>query len=219
MQTTETVRLISKASDCNIRTFIACLFDNDLQTLVIEGVVPIDILQATWNAIYMEYVDMSGADIPELSSIKSIYALQCRMKQVELLFIAATDCCRFIGVPGGEEIADILTETIERLKTCGIKLQWKNNQTDFFQQIQKAKTRDKVNYVRLEKLIKELEIEREIERKKRPTSNNDVTLFYSMLNSLEAEGFRIDEEKTSVARLAIMINDQRKRIERQQRMN
>jgi hypothetical protein len=208
METTA-VNVISRAADCNIKTYIACKFDNNLTSLVVSGKPTLDELFLAFNNIEMEFCDASGTSVPELGTRKRVMELQCRIKSVELYFVAAEHSFILLGEPA--------QAALDGLRKNGVSLSWPSN--DFAKQLKAAQTREKLKHVQLEELLKELEIELTIEKRDRPTHQNNVYHFYSLIHALEANGFRINETETSILRLGIMIRDFSKMVERQKRNN
>ncbi len=202
------MKLISKASECSIRIFISCEFDNNLGALIIEGEPAADELLYAWDNILTEFIDLSGTEMPEITKQKKINALYSRIERAKSCFFILNENIRYIKTSVFTELLPQAFEAIERLRKIGISLVFNNDINDLHTQVQNAQTREKLKEVQLEELLKDFNqfITDSTANKKVSYS---IKTFYEQLNSLEALGFKIDEERTSVARLAVMISSAR----------
>jgi hypothetical protein len=201
------MKYVGRAADCSIRIFMACRFDNNLQALVIDGEPPLNELEIAWQTILIEYLDASGNNPEELKHIRPVYAKKCRNRCVELCFLTVNGMLDMFNEP--------FPDALPLLKQNGHNIRWNGDIDDYKKQVKQSAIREITHSVKLDELESELKKFQELQAKTSPSADNELTLFYRLLNSLEASGYKIDEDKTNVARFAIMVKDYTAALSRQ----
>lgn len=204
-------KFICKASECNLNQFISCNFDNDLSVLIISGKPSPKQLEQAWDNIFTEYIDISGLykEMEELTLMRSIQFLKARNTSISVTIQSQLQALEIIGQP--------LTEYFQVFESNDYHVSWNGDKKDFIAQMEQIKT-EQISYeTELEDLETELDNffkEQEEKIKKRPTGSRKQ--FLRMINNLEKLGNRIDTDKLSVERFAVMISDYREISETQE---
>lgn len=200
----KTHKLISKASECSIRIFMACKFDNDLEQLIVKGDKSDTTefskkeLTEAWDNVLAEYIDLSGDSPAEVEMMKGIVYLQARNKSIELGLFVQYESINKLGHP--------MFEGFQVLRKKGYKLIWNSDKDYFIQQLESIKAKEARFHAELEKKRKDLSTYRDKE-KQGPAKEAGRATFISMLNELQRFGYVIDKDKTTAEDLAVMIFD------------
>jgi len=199
------MKLITRAAACNIKTFMACKFDDDFSGLIIEGEPDEADLWSAWEKITVEYLDISGVEIPELEKRNRMHEIDLSIKVCNLCFIGLENALSY------ELMDEMGDEFISLLKQNGVSLRWKGDTNDFKKQMQSAQVQYKIKYVRLEELTKELE-QVQADATKPETASD----FYRLINNIETlMNIRISETEMHMARFGVLVNDYRSLLSKQ----
>jgi len=202
------VKLISKASECNINQFMCCCFDNDLSVLIVSGKPSPKQLTEAWENILTEFNDTSGQSAPmeELVLMRQILILQARIT----IFTALIDAYEKAAFVPNLPIPD---RGFALFKKYGYTLTFSGDRKDFLNQLNSVKQSELSYTVEHDDLVKELNQLQANSKDVQPTASRknflqqikNIELFYK---------YQIDFEKYSVERLAILINDFREMVDR-----
>lgn len=199
------MKLITRAKDCNIRTYRECRYSDNFETLIIEGEPTAEELFEAWQKIYVEYLDLSGVDIPELEKKNKIAEVDLSIKCCNLCFIALEQAV------DSNLMEEIGLSFIPLLKSNGVSVQWNKDVADFKKQLKSAQISYKIKYSRLDELQQEL---KQIESGDfKPETESD---FYRLMNNIETlMNIRISETEMNLARFAVLVKDYVQLISRQ----
>lgn len=202
-------KYINTASECTVKQFKACCFDQRFHVLVLEGDPSDQELQEAFELIYSEYVDLSGLFITrefELSAY--IRSLKVRIDTVQhfvelqRVFISEFDA----PFPPGFDI----------VKKYGHILYWNPESPDldlFKAKLSKIESKEVKYTVELKKKTDEL-VELHRKRvKKEFTLLESRKQFVTMVNRLQQAKFVINQNETTVEELALMVADHKEQQE------
>ncbi len=207
MKETENL-FIRRAADCNIKAFIACLFDEDYHVLTIAGTPEEADLQKAFQDIYVEYLDLSGtAKSQELGLLKAIQRLHIRIKTIE--------SCVFMQRVAIKMMDEPFTPGFALLSKYGHRLYWNNERPDkesILQKLVEIEAKEQRYTHELDRKVKELEALKQNNTRDTPADpdrnkKSERKAFISLMNNLQKHGFPIDKDKTTVEEFALMIRD------------
>lgn len=177
-----------------------CLFNENFAVLGEDEQIS---AKEVWQAIYMEYLDLSGlAQTTELHLMKGIQTLECRITLVNTAINLHKECLRVIGQPFFPAFAT--------LKKYGHAIWWDKNVENieaFIVSLDKIAMKEKRYEMELESKKKDLFKFMESIKKREPSETMSRKEFIRMMNQIEKFGFRIDREKNTVEDLAVMQSD------------
>lgn len=184
--------------DYTIKQFMKAWFKEDYS----------EISQSEFKLVYDEYIDASGLFVSEdFDKVSYVQFLLNRINSVKIFLELQIKYLEEFEVPNVEKFSF--------LKKFGYSLKWNNSCKDFRNQIESIKSKEIKYVTKLNSSIKEIEEKKEKDKanKKEPSKKDSRNSFIRMLNSLGKNGFRIDNEKTTVEELALMIKQQIEEIE------
>lgn len=184
--------------DYTIKQFMKAWFKEDYS----------EISQSEFKLVYDEYIDASGLFVSEdFDKVSYVNFLLNRINSVKIFLELQIKYLEEFEVPNVEKFSF--------LKKFGYSLKWNNSCKDFRNQIESIKSKEIKYVTKLNSSIKEIEEKKEKDKanKKEPSKKDSRNSFIRMLNSLGKNGFRIDNEKTTVEELALMIKQQIEEIE------
>lgn len=195
-------KIISRACDCSVKLFVQCMFDERYDVLLIDGEATPEQLQDAWRNIYDEYVDLSGSsESEELNLMCVIGMLSCRIKKIHMLLDVQRISLQVFGMP--------CLPGLPMFKQYGHKIYWiteKPDQEQFERKLLQIENLEKQYEVKFDQKFQEL-----MDLQAKPITDISVkrkrTEFMKLLNYLQKYGFVIDDNTTTVERLAIMIAD------------
>lgn len=190
---------------CIIKDFKAAWFEKDYSVLN----------ETDFKIVYAEYQDASGLFMTEDFEKQSfIVHLSQRINHVKLFVSLQRDFIHQFEMPFIRDFPNLKEE-------YGYILKWKNDLDDFENQLQKIEKKEVKHNSFLEGKIKELSNLRSLNKNKEKKEESGDELkksrlsFIRMINSLGKIGYKIDQEKTTVEELALMIKQQMEEIEDQ----
>lgn len=190
--------IISKAKDCNITKFMACLFEGRYDVLS-DGKADKIALEDAWDNLYTEYLDAAGIKINELILLRQIKSLECRNQAVSAYLFTNETTIELLKEP--------FMDAWPHLARNGHKFTWNNDVEDFKLQLKKARTKEKRYEVELNMRKKELNDYLKAQEKT-PSIDNSRTAFLRLIQNLSKyAGYPINKDLTTVEELAIMIKD------------
>jgi hypothetical protein len=201
------VKLISKASECNINQFMSCAFDNDLSVLVVSGNPSPKQLAAAWEEILTEFNDLSGQSEPadEIVLLRQIKMLEARITAIESFIFTDEESIKLIGRP---------FDDLSMYHKYGYQISFNGNKTDFLRQLNEIKQAEVTYRIDHRDLCEQLENLKVKESKINSTGSRKN--FLEQINHIENFYKRqIDFEKYSVERLAVLINQFREMVQTQ----
>lgn len=143
----ETFKIFSTCSKITLDRFLDCLFDKDLQQLVIEGNPPTEVLEDAWQHIYLEYLELSQSKSYNESFEKSkeINKLRAQLAMVD-------NICLYLQIQYDSSM-------VEMLDKLGLKSGITGNETapQLFVKLKLVITKAKKWLVQIEKKRSELE--------------------------------------------------------------
>lgn len=166
-----------------------------------------------FNIVYAEYQDTSGLFLTDdFERQSTIHHLVSRINYVKIFIRLQREFIIDFGSPFIRDFEHFKQE-------YGYVLRWENDLEDFEDQLKSVERRELKNESYLESKIKELREFREKNQKKERVVEDEDSLkksrisFMRMINSLGKIGFNIDEDKTTVESLALMIKQQMEEVE------
>lgn len=152
-----------------------------------------------------EYVDTAGLyQSEDFEKVSYIYFLNNRVNSVSIFLKAQRLFIKEFGQP--------CEEYFKFIKKFGHNLRWSNNLENFEIQLKTIEQKETLYASRLKKEIKELKESREKQVKVKTEDTTRAT-FFKTLNSLGKIGYKFDEDKTTVERLALIIVQQKQEID------
>lgn len=201
--------IIQRAADCTIKQYKKAAFDGKLKILLIEGEASDDDLQDAFDYINAEYIDLSGLYITqEFEIVAYINSLDNRIQFMRRWIELQRKFLFNFNLP--------YVKGLYMVKKYGHSLYWDFDHPDkdgFLQKLAKIELSEKKYELHVDKKVGEL-----IALRKKQVSQTHTVLesrktFVSMLNRLRRERFVVDEDKTSMEDLALMIADYRDQLE------
>jgi len=161
-----------------------------------------------FKIVYSEYLDTSGLFLSDDFEKQSyIHHLHTRIEYVKMYIKSQRSFIKNFGVP--------YSLSFENFKNrYGHFLLWKDDKTDFENQLVKIEKREQKNISLLEGKIKELQDLRSKNSKNKLPIDKEESLaksrvsFIRMMNSLGKIGYKISRKETYVDELSIMIKQQ-----------
>ncbi len=194
-------RLIDNASECTVGQFIKCLFDKKYEVLVNSGKFTIEQCSDAFKVIYAEFLDLSKLiETEEFALMQSIFYLSGRVRRMEILISIQRESIEQTGQP--------FYPGLIPLKRYGHNIIWDKDNPDiqsFLDRIQQIEILEKSHKITLDEkqadmakinAMKNIDDSSPMDRRKR---------FLRTKNSLQKEGYQIDNDKTYVDELALMI--------------
>lgn len=192
-----------------VKDFKSAWFNNDYSVISKEE----------FKIVHAEYLDTSGLFLSDDFERQTyIHHLNSRISYVKMFIELQREFMSEFQKP--------FIRDFESFKNrYGYVLKWNNDIKDFERQLEKVEKRERKHASLLEEKIKELNDERKKQEKK--SSREDDTdedlkkarlSFIRMLNSLGKVGFNLDQDKTTVEELALMIKQQMEEVEEQKRI-
>lgn len=175
--------MITKCSECSIRIFMRCLFNQDY-----EGV-------ENFESIYTEYIDLSGIGLTqEFNLLLNIHNIQTRLNAVENHVRIHRAYFAAAGVPWEENFKD--------LAKYGHHL---TAQGDFLRQLDMIAIREKRFVAEMNRDEKTLEV---LQKKQHTVNTHDARKdFVKYKNGLGKAGYQIDKDKTDMEEYSLMIKE------------
>lgn len=205
----ETATIITDAADCNIKRFKLCAFKGKYKVLLVDGEATDEELQQAFEMIYAQYIDLSGMyQTREFELSAYINSLDNRIRTIE----------RFVELQRlflGEFNMPFLP-SFGLVKRYGHHLVWNPEYPDtdlFKKKLAQIEMKEKKYHSILNTKIKDLVEFRKKQNNKEHTLLESRKQFITTLNRLQQAKFVIDDEKTTVEDLAIMICDHKDQIE------
>ncbi len=159
------------------------------------------ITEEEYNNVYLEYIDAAGLyQSEEFERASTIHYYNNRINSIKIAIRLQKDFINNFEIP-------YLTG-IPFFKKFGHILYWNNDIQDFILQLDKVEKKEKKYISLLEGKIKELIDEKAKNNTKEHTVKQSRESFIKMLNSLGKIGWKIDNDKTTVEELALMIKQQ-----------
>lgn len=155
-----------------------------------------------FDLCYSEYVDTTGLFATEMfDKVTYIHFLNNRINSVNLEIKLQKDFLKEFGVPYKEHFEWFLN-------SFGYDLSWTDEQS-FLKMLDRVEIEDKQYTAELERNIKELkELKRQQDKGEEPTKKQSRESFIRTVNSLGKIGYKIDNWKTTVEELSLMIKQQ-----------
>lgn len=192
------MKLISRPRDCNIRTYIECRYDNNLQSLIIEGEPTMDELLEAWLNIEIDFADLCKNNTGELAKKYKSLTKKRAIKVIEFCFTAINGA---LPLYEEERALNIIKQACTMLKPTGLLLKWQDDPERFANDFERQKSIYDGKVMQLEELEKEIK-DVEVANKEPDTIEN----FYNLLLSVETLlGFKISEGETSLEKFGIMV--------------
>lgn len=204
--------IIQRAADCNIKQFKKCSFEEKYKVLLIDGEASDEDLRNAFEYIYAEYVDLSELFISqEFEMVAYINSLDNRIQfmrrwiELQRKFIFNFKCPYI--------------KSFFMVKKYGHNVYYDWDQPEqkrndaFLQKLAKMELGEKKNDLMVAKKVDELMALRKKKVAKIHTILESRKSFISMLNRLRQAHFVIEDDKTSVEDLALMIKDYRDQVE------
>ena len=213
--------MIKRASLCNLTTFLACLFDGQLQALDPFPAVdkPADYdkqLSEAWEGIYEEFVNISGsAKTKEFELIKALTNIQSRLSavpaiiEVQRLFVLHFGVAHFPG--------------LTQLKKFGYNIYWNTEHPDpalFEKKLAEVISKEKRFVSERDARIKDLEELYKDGMKATASTGRERKDFLRLIIYVgKWVGHAINRNETSVEDFAIMVKDYNDYIMEQAKAN
>jgi hypothetical protein len=207
------VKLISNSSECNINQFIACAFSDDRSVLIISGKPSPKQLYEAWENILTEFNDISGqsASMEVLVLSRQILILEARIT----VFNNLIDVYEKAALTPGHPISD---RGYALFRKYGYNVEFTGDRKAFLEQLNFVKQSELTYKGEHASLIEELE--KLQNSKEQINSTLDEISFLRQIKNIEVfYKIQLDFEKYSVKRLAILMSDYRKLVERQEMEN
>lgn len=194
-------KLIDNASECTVGQFIKCLFDKKYEVLVISGKFTIEQCSEAFKVIYAEFLDLSKLiETEEFALMQSIFYLSGRVRRLEILISLQRESIEQTGQP--------FYPGLIPLKRFGYNIIWDNNNPDaktFLDRIYQIETLEKSHKILLSEKQNDLNKLNSLRSSEDISATDKRKRFIRTKNNLQKEGYRIDNDKTTVEELALMI--------------
>ena len=192
------MKLISRPRDCNIRTYIECRYDNNLESLIIEGEPSMDELLEAWYNIEIDFADLCKNNTGELAKKYKKLVKKRSLKAIEYYFTAINGA---LPLYEDDRFLNVIQQACTGLKSTGISLKWHNDPERFANDFERQKSIYDGKVMQLEELEKEID---EVESANREPDT--IENFYNLVLSVETLlGFKISESETSLEKFGIMV--------------
>lgn len=170
-------------ADITVRRFKECLKGNT------EGI-------DNWEQLFTQYVDLSGiGETEEYTLMVAIHNLGVRVAGVNAFIQLQINWYNNFDEPF--ELA------FEDMKKYHIKISYDPSQPGrFLQRLKQIEADEKRNIAEMDSLIKDLE---ELRKNGVKPGKSSSETFIRTLNALNKEGYRIDNDKTDMEELSLMI--------------
>lgn len=190
-----------KASECSIKIFMLCLCEGKLE--LVGG-------EENWDALYTEYIDLSGAaDTKECTLLRNIHNIKCRLWMISSLIAHQISWHSQFSVPFPHAFKDF--------KGYGHRLVWNDDWPDFEKQLQRVETKEKKKVAELDILQKEYEKLKAHGLKAKDVKANDKKDFIKLIHAIEENrGFALSRTETMIDEFAIMVKTQKDAAEARQ---
>lgn len=183
--------MITKCSDCSVRVFMKCLFEQDYKDL--DG--------GDFEKIFTEYIDLSGiGETKELELMIAIQNIQARITYIDAMVDIQKKFLHEFGMP--------FVNAFDDFRKYNHRLSWDpENPDQFITQLQRVVVIEKKFQAELDTKVAELKKLKKdgIQPGDKDNGRRD---FVRRLNSLGKDGYQIDKDKTNMEELALMIKDQ-----------
>lgn len=198
----ETV-IITKARDCNVKQFMACLFDNDLTVLIVAGIATKEQLQDAFDAIFTEFIDKSGATkTQELQLMKTIQSLSIRNNVIASAIYVTRISLQVLKEPN-EKAFSILSN-------YGHKLYWNEEKPDpeaMLKRLVEIEAKEARYQIELKNKVADLEKLHKQAETGQFKPKRQRKEFIKQKNALMKFGFPVDMDKTNMEEYAYMVED------------
>ncbi len=175
-----------------IKKFMKSWFNEDYSELSKED----------FDTCYSEYIDAAGLfATEEFDIIANINYLNNRVNTVQM-FVSLQK--QYL-----EQFDEPYINALSFLRKFGYKLEWKGNNEEFINKLDKVLLMDSKYQVQLDTKMKQL-----FEYRKKKQGGEETTIkqtresFIRMLNGLGKIGYKIDKNETTVEELALMLKQQ-----------
>lgn len=204
------VKIISNSSECNVNQFISCAFNNDLSVLIVSGKTSQKQLQEAFENILTEFNDISGQSQPmeELVLMRQIMILETRITVFDNLISVYEKAALTPWHP-------IPDRGFPLFRKYGYNIEFNGDRKQFLEYLNQVKASELSYKGEYASLLEELETLQK--QNQNVNSTADEISFLKTIKNIEVfYKMQLDFEKYSVKRLAILISDFRKMIEKQE---
>lgn len=183
--------MITKCSQCSIKVFMDCLFENDFRGLDGGGKDELDV-------IHTEYVDLSGiGETREYELMISIHNTEERLTFITTQLEIQQRFFKNFDIP--------FVNAFDDFRKYGHRLTWDDNNPEaFLKQLDMIEIREKKFVAEYDKHVKELKTLKSDGVKIDGNGRRD---FIRQMNNLRRFGYQVDKDKTDIEELALMIRD------------
>lgn len=175
-----------------ITQFISAWFDKDRSVMNEE----------TFEKCKTEYIDTAGLyNTEDFEKTSYIYFIQNRINSIKI----------FLHVQRSflEDFNEPCQQYFYFIKKFGHKLVWRDDVKNFKDQLDSIENKEKKYESVLKREMLELATKRKLDGKKEQNKDTTRESFLTSLNILGKMGYRFDEDKTTVERLALIIKQQK----------
>lgn len=195
--------IVNDASECTVKQFMKCAFDNKYDALIIAGVPSEQDLKSAFEFIYAQYVDISGLYLSQefeiLGYIEGLSKRKGVLEEYVKLQNAYFGNFQIPFLPG-----------LPIAEKYGYKIYWDPAYPDtFMQKLNQIPAKESKYKIRIAEKTKELVELRKKKEKKEHSLLESRKSFITTLNRLQQQKFVIDKSTTTVEELALMIKDVR----------
>ena len=180
----------------SITQFISAWFDNDRSLMDEE----------TFQQCKTEYIDTADLyNNEDFEKTAYIYFIQNRINSIGVFISVQRSFIKDFNEP--------CQEYFYFIKKFGHNLKWSNNEEDFLQQLTNIENKEKKYDSILKKELVNLASKRKVQKKVDGEKDTTRESFLSALNLLGKLGYKFDEDKTTVERLALIIKQQKQEVD------
>lgn len=194
-------KIVETASDCTIKQFMRCAFENKYDGLVISGKPSQKVLKDAFEFIYAQYVDISGLFLSqEFEILAYIDSLNKRLGTLR----------EYVGLQNGfySHFGMPYLKGFWIHEKYGYRFTWDpNNPEIFLQKLNQIPVKESKYKIKIAEKTKELLDLRKKKEKKEHVLLEPRKSFIMTLNRLQQQKFVIDKSTTDMETLALMIKD------------